>query len=146
MSSFNLYPVAHLIPGITSTVEAPGQQIQITSTPGSSSSSDISHDVVKIFSDNGQLGFVILCIFLGAYLLDLQGFLRDIRSGFKNLGKLADGIEILATDMERYQKRSDTNTENLQQSMNHFVTKIEENANKLDRLNNKVDQLLLKRG
>jgi hypothetical protein len=151
------YPKPYLITdttSTTSTVETPDQQIKIT-TPSDSNKGDISHEVLKIFSDNGQLGFIFLCIFLAAYLLDIPGFLKDVRSGFKNVEKLANGVADLASDLEKFQRRSEVNSETMQHSMNlnsetmqHsmnlFVSKIEANGNKVDTVSNKIDELLIR--
>lgn len=62
---------------------------------------DLPNTIVKVFADNGTLGFLVLAFFVGAYLFDLKGFLADCRSGFKALGEIATKLDTLSKEHDK---------------------------------------------
>jgi hypothetical protein len=99
---------------------------------------DVTHEIVKIFAENGSVGFIFLVLFLSAYFFDLSGFLKDAREGFKNLGRLADSVNKLTTDVERYQRQSNDDIHELNIGLNKASERLDKLSGKIDDLNTKI--------
>ncbi|AFY31810.1 hypothetical protein [Calothrix sp. PCC 7507] len=93
---------------------------------------DLPTSIVKVFADNGTVGFLLLALFVGAYLLDLKGFLSDCRSGFKALGAIATKLDSLAKEHEKSVGDHDRN----HKEVIHRLDRIDDHIEKIsDRFN-----------